>query len=118
MSTADCLARPRERLAAAAFAHTAAYDAAVAGWFAEQASDAGLPGFVGLALEKVGDLRYGENPHQRGALYRESPDAAHGRRAARAALASSRARTCRSTTGSMRRRRYSLVAALAARAPA
>ena len=28
-----------------------------------------LPGFVGLALEKVADLRYGENPHQRGALY-------------------------------------------------
>jgi phosphoribosylaminoimidazolecarboxamide formyltransferase / IMP cyclohydrolase len=61
----------RERLAAAAFAHTAAYDAAVAGWFAERAST-GLPGFVGLALEKVGDLRYGENPHQRGALYRET----------------------------------------------
>ncbi len=30
----------------------------------------GAPAFVGLALEKVGDLRYGENPHQRGALYR------------------------------------------------
>jgi phosphoribosylaminoimidazolecarboxamide formyltransferase/IMP cyclohydrolase len=60
----------RERLAAAAFAHTAAYDAAVAGWFAEQAAE-GMPGFVGLALEKVGDLRYGENPHQRGALYRD-----------------------------------------------
>jgi phosphoribosylaminoimidazolecarboxamide formyltransferase / IMP cyclohydrolase len=62
----------RERLAAAAFAHTAAYDAAVAGWFARQATDEGLPGFVGLALEKVGDLRYGENPHQRGARYRDA----------------------------------------------
>jgi phosphoribosylaminoimidazolecarboxamide formyltransferase/IMP cyclohydrolase len=62
----------RERLAAAAFAHTAAYDAAVAGWFGEQAAESGMPGFVGLALEKVGDLRYGENPHQRGALYREA----------------------------------------------
>ena len=62
----------RERLAATAFAHTAAYDAAVAGWFAERASTAEMPGFVGVALEKVGDLRYGENPHQRGALYRES----------------------------------------------
>ena len=62
----------RERLAAAAFAHTAAYDAAVAGWFAEQASSEGMPGFVGLALEKVQDLRYGENPHQRGALYRDT----------------------------------------------
>ncbi|MBA3737666.1 MAG: bifunctional phosphoribosylaminoimidazolecarboxamide formyltransferase/IMP cyclohydrolase [Actinobacteria bacterium] len=62
----------RERLAAAAFAHTAAYDAAVAGWFAERAAQEALPGFVGLALEKVGDLRYGENPHQRGALYRDA----------------------------------------------
>ncbi len=61
----------RGRLAASAFAHTAAYDAAVAGWFAEQASATGMPGFVGLALEKVVDLRYGENPHQRGALYRD-----------------------------------------------
>ena len=60
----------RRTLAAEAFAHTAAYDAAVGGWFAG-AEDA-LPGFVGLAYEKVEDLRYGENPHQRGALYAES----------------------------------------------
>ena len=59
----------RRALAAAAFAHTAAYDAAVAAWFAQQESEA-LPSFVGLALEKIDDLRYGENPHQRGALYR------------------------------------------------
>lgn len=59
----------RRALAAAAFAHTAAYDAAVAAWFARQDSGEGLPGFVGLALRKAGDLRYGENPHQRGALY-------------------------------------------------
>jgi phosphoribosylaminoimidazolecarboxamide formyltransferase/IMP cyclohydrolase len=68
----------RERLAAAAFAHTAAYDAAVAGWFAAQASSEGMPGFVGIALEKVGDLRYGENPHQRGALYRDVAGAVGG----------------------------------------
>jgi phosphoribosylaminoimidazolecarboxamide formyltransferase/IMP cyclohydrolase len=59
----------RHASAAAAFAHTAAYDAAVAGWFAGQDADGSLPGFVGLAYEKTGDLRYGENPHQRGALY-------------------------------------------------
>jgi phosphoribosylaminoimidazolecarboxamide formyltransferase/IMP cyclohydrolase len=59
----------RRALAAEAFAHTAAYDTAVAGWFARR-EDA-LPGYVGLALEKVTDLRYGENPHQRGALYAE-----------------------------------------------
>jgi phosphoribosylaminoimidazolecarboxamide formyltransferase/IMP cyclohydrolase len=63
-------AETRRVLAAEAFAHTAAYDVAVAEWFA-RASD-GMPAFVGLALEKATDLRYGENPHQRGALYRES----------------------------------------------
>jgi phosphoribosylaminoimidazolecarboxamide formyltransferase/IMP cyclohydrolase len=68
----------RRELAAAAFAHTAAYDAAVAGWFAS--AGPGLPSFVGLALEKVSDLRYGENPHQRGALYAQpgSPGALGG----------------------------------------
>jgi phosphoribosylaminoimidazolecarboxamide formyltransferase/IMP cyclohydrolase len=64
----------RLALAAEAFAHTAAYDAAVGAWFAEQAAGSPdeLPGFVGVALEKVTDLRYGENPHQRGALYRHA----------------------------------------------
>jgi phosphoribosylaminoimidazolecarboxamide formyltransferase/IMP cyclohydrolase len=61
----------RFALATEAFAHTAAYDAAVASWFAGREGDA-LPTFVGLAYEKVTDLRYGENPHQRGALYREA----------------------------------------------
>jgi phosphoribosylaminoimidazolecarboxamide formyltransferase / IMP cyclohydrolase len=60
----------RRALAAEAFAHTAAYDASVAGWFASD--DAEMPAFVGLAFEKVVDLRYGENPHQRGALYRSA----------------------------------------------
>ena len=62
----------RFALAAEAFAHTAAYDAAIAGWFGGEAGDDALPPFVGLAFEKVDDLRYGENPHQRGALYREA----------------------------------------------
>jgi len=59
----------RRALAAEAFAHTAAYDAEVAGWFALREDV--LPDFVGLALRKLSDLRYGENPHQRGALYEE-----------------------------------------------
>jgi phosphoribosylaminoimidazolecarboxamide formyltransferase/IMP cyclohydrolase len=62
----------RVGLAAEAFAHTAAYDAAVASWFSVDRSGDALPSFVGSALEKVEDLRYGENPHQRGALYREA----------------------------------------------
>ncbi len=62
----------RRASAAAAFAHTAAYDAAVAGWFALLDAGDSLPAFVGAAYEKVDDLRYGENPHQRGALYAEA----------------------------------------------
>lgn len=61
----------RTQLAADAFAHTAAYDVAVASWMAEQVSEdgAGLPSFVGSAVHKTADLRYGENPHQRAAVY-------------------------------------------------
>ncbi len=69
----------RRRLAADAFAHTAAYDVAIASWFARaEGSDSdpsALPPFIGLALHKVNDLRYGENPHQRGALYAEASGA-------------------------------------------
>jgi phosphoribosylaminoimidazolecarboxamide formyltransferase/IMP cyclohydrolase len=68
----------RERLAAAAFAHTAAYDAAVAGWFAAGQAGEGLPAFVGISLEKLADLRYGENPHLRGAVYRDAAAATSG----------------------------------------
>ncbi len=56
----------RRVLAAKAFAHTAAYDVAVASWFA-QPDD--FPPFLGLALERAETLRYGENPHQQAALY-------------------------------------------------
>jgi phosphoribosylaminoimidazolecarboxamide formyltransferase/IMP cyclohydrolase len=60
----------RKRLARKAFAHTAAYDAAIVGWF-DEGGDV-LPDTLHLALEKVGEpLRYGENPHQTGARYRE-----------------------------------------------
>ena len=58
----------RRRLARAAFAHTAAYDAAIATWL--DPAGGGLPPTVHLALERAGELRYGENPHQQGARYR------------------------------------------------
>jgi phosphoribosylaminoimidazolecarboxamide formyltransferase/IMP cyclohydrolase len=62
----------RRRLAAEAFAHTATYVTAVASWFAQElAPDAdGWPQFAGVSLERSAVLRYGENPHQRAALYR------------------------------------------------
>ncbi len=64
----------RRRLARAAFAHTAAYDAAIVDWLdaTEPAGHSdGLPPTLHLALERVQELRYGENPHQHGARYRE-----------------------------------------------
>ncbi len=64
----------RRRLAYAAFAHTAAYDAAIAAYLFRQgfAGDASAyPPHLLLAFDKVRDLRYGENPHQTAALYSE-----------------------------------------------
>ncbi|WP_456476025.1 bifunctional phosphoribosylaminoimidazolecarboxamide formyltransferase/IMP cyclohydrolase [Oceanithermus sp.] len=60
--------RLRERLAARAFAHTAAYDAAIAAWFAERL-EGRFPERHLLVLERRASLRYGENPHQEAALY-------------------------------------------------
>ncbi len=68
----------RQRLAAEAFAHTAAYDVAVASWMGsvlsdssldEQGEPTGFPVFAGATWEKQAVLRYGENPHQPAALY-------------------------------------------------
>jgi len=66
-------AASRRRLARAAFAHTAAYDAAIVTWFDSESnvgSSDGLPETMHVALERCQTLRYGENPHQHGARYR------------------------------------------------
>ena len=76
----------RRRLARAAFAHTAGYDAAIVEWLdareqppldgpedlldVEAVTDPLLPPTIHLTLERAGSLRYGENPHQHGARYR------------------------------------------------
>ena len=66
----------RKRLAAQAYAHTASYDIAVASWFSsvyapdEDAVDSGFPEFSGISWERGEVLRYGENPHQKAALYK------------------------------------------------
>jgi phosphoribosylaminoimidazolecarboxamide formyltransferase/IMP cyclohydrolase len=59
----------RRRLAGEAFARTSEYDAAIARYLRDE-RDA-FPQHLLLAFEKLQDLRYGENPHQRGAFYRE-----------------------------------------------
>jgi phosphoribosylaminoimidazolecarboxamide formyltransferase/IMP cyclohydrolase len=58
----------RRRLAARAFARTAAYDAAIAGWFAHQTGDGFAPRLT-LAGTRIQAMRYGENPHQQAAFY-------------------------------------------------
>jgi phosphoribosylaminoimidazolecarboxamide formyltransferase / IMP cyclohydrolase len=60
----------REALAAEAFAYTARYDAAIARWFAERREE--FPPLYLSAYEKVLDLPYGENPHQRAAYYSQT----------------------------------------------
>jgi phosphoribosylaminoimidazolecarboxamide formyltransferase/IMP cyclohydrolase len=63
----------RQRLAADAFVHTATYDVNVASWMGSVVADtsegSGFPAWVGATWNKATDLRYGENPHQRAALY-------------------------------------------------
>ena len=82
----EIAASTRARLARDAFAHTAAYDAAIVTWFDspggpapafESSTDRSLddpadrlPPSIHLALERAQPLRYGENPHQQGARYR------------------------------------------------
>ncbi len=58
----------RRRLAAKAYAHTAAYDAAITNYLS--GGDDRFPSTLMVAAEHVQELRYGENPHQRGVLYR------------------------------------------------
>jgi len=59
----------RESLAAEAFAYTARYDTAIARWFQEKRED--FPPLMVRAFEKVLELPYGENPHQRAAYYEQ-----------------------------------------------
>lgn len=80
----DTLPGTRTRLARQAFAHTAAYDAAIAGYLAAQAGDAArVPDPFALVLNRAQVLRYGENPHQQAAFYRDptqqEPSAANAR---------------------------------------
>jgi phosphoribosylaminoimidazolecarboxamide formyltransferase / IMP cyclohydrolase len=69
-SLGELSASTRRSLARKAFAHTAAYDAAIATWFDATDPNGPLPPTLHFALERAQVLRYGENPHQVGARYR------------------------------------------------
>ncbi len=68
-------ASTRHWLANEAFAQTARYDAAISRWFSTEYED--FPEHLAVAYEKVLDLSYGENPHQRAALYSEAGARSH-----------------------------------------
>jgi phosphoribosylaminoimidazolecarboxamide formyltransferase/IMP cyclohydrolase len=73
-SPGDCSREERVRLALAAFRHTANYDACIHDTLAARSDPApsSLPRRATAALEKISDLRYGENPGQAAALYRQA----------------------------------------------
>ncbi|ODN43222.1 bifunctional phosphoribosylaminoimidazolecarboxamide formyltransferase/IMP cyclohydrolase [Piscirickettsia litoralis] len=64
--------RLRFELAVKAFEHTAQYDAAISRYLYKQCHDSDFPETLTLAFEKSGELRYGENPHQQAAVYKET----------------------------------------------
>ncbi len=70
--SADVPQTLRQRLALEAFRHTARYDAMIAEYLGQQyAADELLPASLTLTFDRVQSLRYGENPHQQAAFYRE-----------------------------------------------
>jgi phosphoribosylaminoimidazolecarboxamide formyltransferase/IMP cyclohydrolase len=74
-SGGEISASTRHWLANEAFAQTARYDAAISRWFSMSYED--FPEHLAVAYEKVLDLSYGENPHQRAALYSEAGARGH-----------------------------------------
>lgn len=81
-SGGEISAATRAELAAKAFAHTAAYDAAISGYLSSRGADGAdgarepFPRYLTLPFERAYGLRYGENPHQKGAFYIERGAAA------------------------------------------
>src|SRR4051812_16310877 len=68
----------RKRLAMKAYQATAAYDAAIAGWFAHVDQGERFPPRVSVPMIKQAELRYGENPHQIAALYAQAAGGVNG----------------------------------------
>ncbi|MFS1514213.1 bifunctional phosphoribosylaminoimidazolecarboxamide formyltransferase/IMP cyclohydrolase [Chengkuizengella sp. SCS-71B] len=69
-SNEDTSLETRKKLAAKVFRHTAAYDSLISNYLSEQMGEE-FPERYTITYEKVQDLRYGENPHQKAAFYRK-----------------------------------------------
>lgn len=70
----------RKKLAAKAFARTARYDTIISNYLGEKFGTGEFPGTLGLTYEKLLELRYGENPHQKAALYKNRNEGIAGGR--------------------------------------
>ncbi|MHA1212941.1 MAG: bifunctional phosphoribosylaminoimidazolecarboxamide formyltransferase/IMP cyclohydrolase, partial [Candidatus Heimdallarchaeota archaeon] len=64
----------REQLALEAFTHTAQYDSIISNYLRDKWSDETLPTSLSIPLRKVQEMRYGENPHQKGSFYKTLPE--------------------------------------------
>jgi phosphoribosylaminoimidazolecarboxamide formyltransferase/IMP cyclohydrolase len=70
----DISIEKRERLALDAFSHTAQYDAIISNYLREKWTDENLPENLSITMRKKQDMRYGENPHLKGAFYKKIPE--------------------------------------------
>ena len=61
----------KQNLALKAFEHTARYDTIINQYFEEKFGKGDFPNILNLTFRKAQDLRYGENPHQKGAFYKD-----------------------------------------------
>ena len=72
----DLKLEEREQLAVEAYTHTAEYDAIISKYLRSRWTDEILPNSNTVAMRKIQDMRYGENPHQKGAFYKQLPEIA------------------------------------------
>jgi len=73
-SKGDLTQKEREKLAVEAFTHTARYDSIISSYLRNKWTDDVLPDENVIAISKILNMRYGENPHQRGAFYKTLPE--------------------------------------------
>jgi phosphoribosylaminoimidazolecarboxamide formyltransferase/IMP cyclohydrolase len=78
VATGSTTLADRKRFAMKAYQATAAYDAAIAGWFAHVDQGQRFPDTVSVPMIKQAELRYGENPHQIAALYTQAGGGVNG----------------------------------------
>jgi len=67
----DLKLEEREQLAVEAFSHTAQYDAIISNYLRDRWTDETLPDSPTISMRKIQDMRYGENPHQKGTFYKQ-----------------------------------------------